>query len=201
MGKRSCQTLLAVAAGLVISQIALAQSNTVTVTVKREAQLREAPADAAAVLASLPVQTQLTRLATRRGPWIEVRTAEGRTGWVHLFDVGTMPVAQGGNFATGALRGLTGLFGGGHSLAPATRTATATIGIRGLGAEEITNAQPNPTAVMLMETLHMDAAQAQQFGTLAGLAVQAVQPLPVPPTPTSAAAPGAAGEATGGDSR
>ncbi len=52
-------------------------------------------------------------MQARRGPWIEVRSAQGVTGWVHMFDVGTTPVAQGGNFATGALRGLTGLFGGG----------------------------------------------------------------------------------------
>lgn len=199
MGKRFCQHLLAIVAGLVIGQAALAQAN--TVTVKREAQLRESPGDSAAILASLPVQTQLTRLATRRGPWIEVRTAQGQTGWVHLFDVGTAPVAKGGNFATGALRGLTGLFGGGNALAPSSRTATSTIGIRGLGAEEITNAQPNPTAVILMEAMRLDAAQAQQFGTMAGLALHTVEPLPVQPTPTSTAAPGAAGNATGGSDR
>lgn len=181
----------AIASGLLISQGVLAQSD--TVTVKREAQLRESPAESAPSLAVLPVQTPLSRLTARRGPWIEVRTAQGQTGWVHLFDVGTVPAPPGGNFATGALRGLTGLFGGGNTLAPVTRTATATIGIRGLGAEEITNAQPNLMAVTLMETLQMNAAQARQFGTVAGLTSQAIAPLPAPPTPTSPAIPGAAG--------
>jgi hypothetical protein len=139
-------------------------------------------------LAPLAAKTQLTRLAARRGPWIEVRTAQGATGWVHMFDVGTTPVAQVGNVATGALRGLTSLFGGGNNLAP-TRTATSTIGIRGLGAEDITNTQPNPMAVTLAEALRVDASQARQFGTVAALTPMAIDPLPVPPRPQQATTP------------
>jgi hypothetical protein len=190
--------MLAAVSALAIGHGAWAQSE--TVTVKRDAQLRESPADAAPSLASLPAQTPVTRLTARRGPWIEVRTAQGQTGWVHLFDVGTAPAAQGGNLATGALRGLTSLFGGGNALAPATRTSTATIGIRGLGAEEIASAQPNLTAVMMMETLRVDAGQAQQFGAVAGLAPQRVEPLPVPPPPGNPATP-ATGAGAAGDSR
>ena len=191
MGTRIGQCTLALLTTLLIHQAAWAQGD--TVTVKRAAQLRESPAESAPSLAALPVQTPLTRLASRRGPWIEVRTAQGQTGWVHLFDVGTTPVAQGGNFATGALRGLTGLFGGGNTLAPQTRSATSTIGIRGLGAEEITNAQPNLTAVSLMETLRMDASQAQQFAAAASLVPQSIAPLPVPPRPAGASTPGSTG--------
>lgn len=157
-----------------------------TVFVKRDTQLRESPAESAPALSPLPVKTPLTRLTARRGPWIEVRTAQGASGWVHMFDIGTTPVAQGGNIATGALRGLTSLFGGGNSLAP-TRTATATIGIRGLGAEDITNTQPNPMAVTLAEALRVDASQARQFGTAAALTPMAIEPLPVPPRPQQAA--------------
>ncbi|MEO8542113.1 MAG: SH3 domain-containing protein [Betaproteobacteria bacterium] len=159
-----------------------------TLIVKRVTQLRESPTESAPALAPLAAKTQVTRLVARRGPWIEVRTVEGVTGWVHMFDVGTTPVAQGGNFATGALRGLTGLFGGGNSLAP-NRTPTATIGIRGLGAEDITNTQPNPQAVTLAEALRVDATQARQFGTVAALASQVVEPLPVPPRPQQPAGP------------
>ena len=197
MRKRTYQYLLTGVSALWICQAAWSQAD--TVTVKRDAQLRESPAESAPSLAALPVQTPLTRLASRRGPWIEVRTTQGQTGWVHLFDVGTTPVAQGGNFATGALRGLTGLFGGGNSLAPQTRTATATIGIRGLGAEDIANSQPNLTAVALMETLRTDAAQAQQFAVTANLVPQSVDPLPVPPRPTSPQSAGPTGSTTGAD--
>ncbi len=155
-----------------------------TLIVKRATQLRQSPAEAAPELAALAPQTTVTRLQARRGPWIEVRSAQGVNGWVHMFDVGTTPVAQGGNFATGALRGLTGLFGGGNALAP---TRTATIGIRGLGAEDITNAQPNLAAVALVENLRLDATQARQFATAAGLTPLAIEPLPVPPRAQAAA--------------
>lgn len=199
MAKNTCLSMLAVVSALAIGHSAWAQSE--TVTVKRDAPLRESPAESAPSLASLPAQTPLTRLQARRGPWIEVRTAQGQTGWVHLFDVGTAPSAPGGNLATGALRGLTSLFGSGNALAPASRTSTATVGIRGLGAEEIASAQPNLSAVMMMETLRVDAGQAQQFGDMAGLAPQWVEPLPVPPTPAGPAAPGATGAGAAGDSR
>ena len=177
-----------VAAGLSIVTSLAVQAQTPapdTLIVKRATQLRESPAEAAPALAALAPQTTVTRLQARRGPWIEVRSAQGVNGWVHMFDVGTTPVAQGGNFATGALRGLTSLFGGGNSLAP-TRVATATVGIRGLGAEDITNAQPNLTAVALMETLRLDAMQARQFATTSALTALVIEPLPVPPRAQSA---------------
>lgn len=197
MRNRTYRYLLTVLPTLWIGQTAWAQAD--PVTVKRETQLRESPAQSAPPLAALPVQTTLTRLASRQGPWIAVRTAQGQTGWVHLFDVGTVPVAQGGNFATGALRGLTGLLGGGNALAPQTRTATATIGIRGLGAEDIANAQPNLAAVTVMDSLRIQAAQAQQFALAANLSAQAVDPLPVPPRPAATPTTGNAAGATGGE--
>ena len=163
-----------------------------TLIVKRATQLRETPSEASPGLAALAPQAAVTRLQQRRGPWIEVRSAQGVNGWVHMFDVGTTPVAQGGNFATGALRGLTSLFGGGNSLAP-TRTATATVGIRGLGAEDIANAQPNLTAVALADALRLDATQARQFAKVAALTPQSIDPLPAPPRPQSATGSSAGG--------
>lgn len=183
-----CNSLVAAGLSIVVSLGAQAQTASPaaadTLIVKRATQLRETPSEAAAGMAALAPQTTVTRLQARRGPWIEVRSTQGVTGWVHMFDVGTTSVAQGGNFATGALRGLSGLFGGGNALAP-TRTATSTIGIRGLGAEDISNAQPNLAAVALVESLRLDAMQARQFATAASLIPLAVDPLPVPPRPQS----------------
>ena len=65
-------------------------------------------------------------------------------------------------------------------------TATATIGIRGLGAEDITNAQPNPEAVTRAEGLRQSAVQARQFGAGAALVALAIEPLPVPAPATRA---------------
>lgn len=144
--------------------------------------MREAPLEAARSLGALPAQSQVTRLGARQGPWIEVRTAQGVAGWVHMFDAGTGVPTQSGSTTTGALRGITSFFGRGTAQ-PATTTATSTIGIRGLGAEDINNAQPNLEAVARAETLRLDASQARLFGSSATLVAQTVSPLPVPAPP------------------
>lgn len=179
---------------------ALAQAN--AVNIKRATELREAPGESAASRGGLPVATPVTRTGPRQGPWIEVRTAQGSSGWIHMFDVGSTVPAQGGNTATGALRGLTSFFGRGSAQAPATTTATATIGIRGLGAEDIANAQPDPAAVARAEALRLDATRARQFGTDATLVAQLVEPLPLPPAPvrnSPGVAPGVAPYSQGAD--
>ncbi|MGE0332048.1 MAG: hypothetical protein AB7P37_15320 [Ramlibacter sp.] len=85
----------------------------------------------------------------------------------------------GGNAVTGALRGITSLFNRGGAGSPAT-LPTSTIGIRGLGAEDIANAQPNPAAVSQMEALGLDEAQARSFAAEAALTPVTVAPLPAP---------------------
>ncbi len=170
------------------------------ITLKRAAELREAPGETSRSLAQLPAQTQVVRLSARQGPWIEVRNAQGVTGWIHMFDIGgaapapASASASGGNVATGALRGLTGLFSGGGGQTQSRSATTATIGIRGLGAEDIANAQPNLAALAQADTLRVDAAQAQRFGATASLVAQAVPALSVPPPPAKAApGPGSTG--------
>jgi Bacterial SH3 domain len=146
---------------------------------KRATQLRETPGDSGRGLAALPADAPLTRLNERQGPWVQVRTAAGATGWVHLFDIG--PAAGGAsapggsNVVGGALRGVTGLFGG-----TTTQQRGTTAGIRGLGAEDLAQAQPNLGAVTRMEALRQSEAEARSFGSGAALQPVAVEPLPAP---------------------
>lgn len=188
MRKPITLTLLALA--LLGSLPAQAQDALVT---KRQTTLREGPTDNAAAVATLPAQTALTRQPTRQGPWVQVKTAAGASGWIHLFDVGTA-TEQGSvaSAATGALRGLSNLFNRGSAQNQNTSGTTATVGIRGLGAEDIANAQPNLAALAQAEGLRQDAAQAKRFAAEASLSPQAVEPLPVPapPAPINAPAPG-----------
>ncbi len=176
---------LVVAAVLVCSPLATLAQNDALVT-KRPATLRDAPADTAGTLASLPAQTALTRLPVRQGAYVQVRTANGTTGWMHLFDVSS-PAEQSSlaATATGALRGLSNLF----ARSPASATPTATVGIRGLGAEDIANAQPNTAALAQMEAQRQDANQARSFAASAALQAQTVEPLPVPAPPATPAGP------------
>lgn len=180
---------------------AFAQAPSDTLTIRRATELRESPSESARSIAPLPLQSLVTRQGPRQGPWIEVRTVQGANGWVHMFDAGTTAPAQGSGTTAGALRGITSFFGRGTAQ-PSTQTAT--IGIRGLGAEDITNAQPNLEALNRVEAMRVDAAQARQFGGSAPLVALTVAPLPVPALPTQATGttqPGGGGGATGGTDR
>ena len=157
----------------------MVQAQTEPLLVKRAAELREAPGDSSRSLAALAARTPLTRSGARHGPWIQVRTADGASGWVHMFDVGSAAAAAPTGAGAGALRGLTSFLNRG-SAQGGTVTATSTVGIRGLGAEDLARAQPNPAGVGQAEALRQDADQAREFAANAALSSRVVEPLPVP---------------------
>ncbi|MDZ7937320.1 MAG: SH3 domain-containing protein [Rhodoferax sp.] len=179
---RTLPALTMAALLLLASTCSLAQEAMLT---KRATTLRDAPATTAATVVNLPAQSALTRLPARQGPWVQVRTAAGLTGWVHLFDVAS--TAEQGAVAgatTGALRGLTNFFNRGNTAAPTSPTAT--VGIRGLSAEDLSSAQPNMAALAQAEAQRQDANQARKFAADATLMVQNVAPLPTPAPPPQA---------------
>lgn len=155
--------------------------------IQRATELRDAPGASGASLGPLAAESPVERTGERKGSWIKVRTPQGAAGWVHMFDVGTRASAApaSGNAATSGLRSLGSLFGGGN----ATTTATSTVGIRGLDAEDIANAQPNPAAVAQAEQQRVDAQQARRFASAASLQAHNVAPLPEPPRPASPSGP------------
>jgi len=158
---------------------------------KRATELREAPGESARSLGALPAQAPVTRLTQRQGPWIQVKTAAGATGWVHLFDVGpatgagSAGASSTGGGAAGALRSVTSFFTK-PSQQRAT-TSTSTIGIRGLGAGDLAQAQPDTAAVARMEALRQDETQARRFARTASLAAATVEALPAPARAAAAA--------------
>ena len=161
-----------------------------TVLIKRAAQLREAPSESSRNLMALALQTSVVRLGEKQGAWIKVSTADNTQGWVHMFDV-TSPasaVVSPGNIGSNALRGITNFLNRG-SQTSGNQVATSTLGIRGLGAENLNNAQPNTAAVAQAEALRVDATQARQFADGALLAVRSVAPLPVPDAPAKHSQP------------
>ncbi len=183
-------------AGGVLACAGAAWGQSEAVLIKRVSQLREAPGESSKSLTSLPVQTSVTRLGERQGPWIKVRMADGTQGWVHMFDITAVGSAQGSNAGTGALRNITGFFNRGSAQGNAG-PATSTLGIRGLGAEDIANSQPDPAAVTLLDASRLDAAQARQFAGTASLSSRTIEPLPAPSAPPRAAPP--SGPAGGGN--
>ncbi len=191
--RESLAAVLAWLALLSVAGVAHAQD---TAVVKRATALRDSPADAGATVAPLEANTVVTRSSERKGPWTRVSTAQGATGWVHMFDLGpasgsaTGAATSVGSAASGGLRGLGSLLGVNST---PTSTATSTVGIRGLGAEDIANAQPNPAAVSQAEALRIDANQARQFAATASLQPQTVPPLAEPARPASAGSSGSGG--------
>lgn len=179
MIRTTLRVALATALAAALAHPAVAEEAAVT---RRAVELRQAPADQGAVVAALPAQAPVTRLQERRGPWVQVRTAEGATGWVHLFDIGPAAAPGEGSGAGGALRGLSGLFGGSRPT-----QAGSTAGIRGLDAQDIANATPNPAAVRQMEGLRQGEGEARAFADRAALRPVDVEPLPAP---ARGAAPG-----------
>lgn len=153
---------------------------------KRATDLRAGPGDTAPSVLAIAAETPLTRLPTRQGAWVQVRTASGQIGWIHMFDLGSASApAAPSNAATGALRGLTNFFTRG-SPTTKTTTATSTIGIRGLGAEDIAQAQPNLDGLAQVESFRQDATQARKFAAELSLQARKIDPLPAPTAPQSA---------------
>ena len=188
----------AFALAALLASAALAQE---AVATRRATDMREAAGDSSRSVAALPAQAALTRTGERRGPWVQVRTAQGVTGWVHLFDLGpvTASITSTGSAAGtaagdaahavgGALRGITALLGGSRPVHAGT-----TAGIRGLDAQDLARAQPNVYERAQMEKLRLGDAEAHAFAEAAGLHPVSVPDLPAPPPPAAAATPAAAG--------
>jgi uncharacterized protein YgiM (DUF1202 family) len=185
--RRQLHARLVLGAAL-LSLASFAGAQTETLVIKRESALRSGPADTYSVVTPLPVQTAITRLPARQGPWMQVQTAAGATGWVHMFDVTTAAQqANTSNSAAGALRGLTSFLNRSSGRSNAPTSPTATVGIRGLGAEDIANAQPNLQALAVVDSQRQDANAARRFAEQAPLLARSVASLPVPAAPSAPA--------------
>jgi len=153
-------------------------------TVKREVELRATP-QANAKSTRLPADTTVTRLEERQGPFRRVRTPDGKTGWLHMFDLqGNAPAAASGGTGSSALRALGQAFS--PSSTPSSTVATSTVGIRGLDADDLANATPNLAAVNAAGQYKVSDAQARQFAQRAGFKPRQVADLDAANAPPSA---------------
>lgn len=135
----------------------------------RAGELKSAPFIDAEAIATLPDNTLLTVLGNQGG-WSQVKTADGKTGWVRLLNVriGT-PVEQPTVKQTFAQIG-------GVIRTGTTKTA-ATTGVKGLSKEEIANAQPNPLEIRRLEAFKAKAVDIEKFAAARKLAPQEVPEL------------------------
>lgn len=154
--------------------------------VRKMTELRQEPAADANVVSHLNINTAVTRLQGRQGAYVQIQTQDNQTGWVRMFDIeasnpAPAPAGSGTGAAKDALRGLTSLFGA--SSRKTESSETATLGIRGLGAQDIAQALPNPAELATAQSYQASADQAKAFAAQATLQTQTVAELPVPRAP------------------
>lgn len=154
--------------------------------IKRATQLRAAPGDSASSVAELAANATVSRTTQRQGAWVQVRSAAGAVGWLHMFDIGA-PARD--NVAADALRKLESKVGGGSAIS----VATATAGIRGLGEGDVSRSTGGGRGARSAEGLNQadrlraTAESARAFAMAAALQPRRIDALPVPPLPASTA--------------
>lgn len=110
----------------------------------------------------------------RQGGWMRI-SAKGKTGWakLHQVRVGKDPGAKSSG-------GLTVLKNVGQTGRSGSQGIVATTGIRGMSAEELKNAKPDPAAVKKVDGYSVTASQAREYAKEAGLKENNVPALPKP---------------------
>lgn len=111
----------------------------------------------------------------RRGGWLRI-AAKGAGGWAKLHQV---RVGEGPQ-ATRSGAGLAIMKNVGETGRSGSTGIVATTGIRGMSAEELTNAKPDPAAVKAIERYRVTASQAREYARAAGLKEASVPALPKP---------------------
>jgi Bacterial SH3 domain len=100
----------------------------------------------------------------RRGGWLRV-SAKGKRGWVKLYQVR----AGEGPEATKSGEGVAMLKNIGQTGRSGSQGIVATTGIRGLSAENLKTAKPNPKAVAAMDAYRANDSAARDYAHSAGL--------------------------------
>lgn len=133
------------------------------------ADLKQQPFIDAATVVNLPASTELDVLK-RQGAWMQVKSGAGE-GWLKMTAVklGAGAAVQGKSDS--GLGTLVNLATTGRSGSSGVTVAT---GVRGLGQEELKNAQPDHEAVKKMESLTGTKNETTAFASSARLQSQSI---------------------------
>ncbi|WP_028449503.1 hypothetical protein [Chitinibacter tainanensis] len=145
---------------LLVSALAAAESGTVI----RKTDLRDKPFLDAKVLAPVATDTQVD-IRGRKGAWMEVRLPNGQQGWIKLLNVRT---SSGQTSSSAALSNV---------LRTGSSGKTVTTGVKGLTAEQINNASPNPAEVDRMNGYSVSGNEAKIQALNYGLKAMGVTPI------------------------
>jgi hypothetical protein len=134
-------------------------------TVIRATDLKQEPASDAATVAPLAENTTVEALE-RKGGWTRVKAGSAE-GWVRMLSL---------RFGSGAAKpGDTGV----SQLFNVARTGTSgtqvTTGVRGLDAQQLANAQPNPAEIAKLKEFAVERSTASSFAAEGSLAAKPVE--------------------------
>jgi hypothetical protein len=150
-----------IAVFLFVPLLALAEPATVI----RATELKKEPASDADTVANLAENAAVDALERKSG-WTRVKAAGGE-GWVRMLSLrygGTVP-------AKPATSGATQLFNVARTGTSGTQVTT---GVRGLEAEQIVNAQPNPNELAKLQNFAAERPAAESFAAQGKLEAQSV---------------------------
>lgn len=153
------------AALLLGSAVALAE----TAQLARDSTLLAQPLTNAAVVTSAKAGATLT-VESRDGAWAKVKTADGKTGYVRLFNLRTASGTQGDS----GVGQLVNVFRTG-----ASGTSVST-GVKGLSGDDLTGAKPDRKQVRKLAEFQVTDKDARQSAAAQGLKDQDVAWLPEP---------------------
>jgi hypothetical protein len=135
-------------------------------TLIRTTELKQSPASDAATVATLAETTKVDALE-RKGGWTRVRAEGGAEGWVRML---ALRYAGAGE----AKQGDAGISQALNVARTGTSGAQVTTGVRGLDAEQLANARPNPAELRKMESYSASRDSADGFAARGKLSAQRV---------------------------
>ena len=146
---------------MLVPPLALAEPATVI----RATDLKQEPASDSATVSALPEQTAVDVIERKSG-WMRVKSVSGE-GWVRMLSLRL----GGSSAAKPGASGVNQLFNVARTGSSGTQVTT---GVRGLDAEQIANAQPNPAELAKLEKFAADRNAAEGFAAQGKLAPASV---------------------------
>lgn len=145
------------------SAVALAEP----ATLLKPSELRSAPQGSASVVSQLPAK-ETVDILTRQGAWASVKSTSGKTGWVRVLNLRTGS-GQRGDAGLGAIASVFKTGSSGN---------TVSTGVKGLSAEQLQNATPDPVEADRLNGFAVKTADARTFAKQGKLADKKVDYLP-----------------------
>lgn len=135
-------------------------------TVIKAGELRAKPFLDAPVSGNVAADAEVDTLGSE-GAWTQVKTKDGKTGWLRMLNLRPKTAASGG-----ALSGIGNL---GNVARTGSTGATATTGAKGISKEDLAKAAPSEAEVKRLDGYRASADDAQRYARAQKLTARAVE--------------------------